>query len=124
MLAGATGLEPAASCVTGSRSIQLNYASAIVCGIEGLCKTESSQKPVPMHPQLGAALIVWRQQYRFKTGNDWVFASRLHNGRKPYWGSAIMRHYIQPLAEKLTRFATPAACCSEALESNSKCCRS
>jgi hypothetical protein len=28
-LAGATGLEPAASCVTGSRSNQLNYARAI-----------------------------------------------------------------------------------------------
>ena len=29
MLAGATGLEPAASCVTGRRSNQLNYAHAI-----------------------------------------------------------------------------------------------
>ena len=28
ILAGATGLEPAASCVTGRRSNQLNYASA------------------------------------------------------------------------------------------------
>jgi hypothetical protein len=28
-LAGATGLEPAASCVTGRRSNQLNYAPAI-----------------------------------------------------------------------------------------------
>jgi hypothetical protein len=28
-LAGATGLEPAASCVTGRRSSQLNYAPAI-----------------------------------------------------------------------------------------------
>ena len=27
-LAGATGLEPAASCVTGRRSNQLNYATA------------------------------------------------------------------------------------------------
>ena len=28
ILAGATGLEPAASCVTGRRSNQLNYAPA------------------------------------------------------------------------------------------------
>ena len=27
-MAGATGLEPAASCLTGSRSNQLNYAPA------------------------------------------------------------------------------------------------
>jgi len=54
-----------------------------------------------MHSQLAAALMAWRQQCRLKTGDDWVFASRLHNGRRPYWGAAIMRHYIQPAAEKL-----------------------
>ena len=35
-LAGATGLEPAASCVTGRRSNQLNYAPAwdnLIAGI-------------------------------------------------------------------------------------------
>jgi integrase len=80
---------------------ELNVIRSIVCGVEGHCKTESSQKPVPMHPQLGTALITWKQHCRFRAGEDWVFASRLHNGRKPYWGAAIMRHYIQPLAEKL-----------------------
>ena len=29
-MAGATGLEPAASCVTGRRSNQLNYAPALI----------------------------------------------------------------------------------------------
>ena len=29
VMAGATGLEPAASCVTGGRSNQLNYAPAL-----------------------------------------------------------------------------------------------
>jgi hypothetical protein len=29
IMAGATGLEPAASCVTGRRSNQLNYAPAL-----------------------------------------------------------------------------------------------
>ena len=80
---------------------ELNVIRSIVCGVEGRCKTESSQKPVPMHPKLAAALIEWKRQCRLKAGNDWVFASRLHKGRKPYWGSAIMRHYIQPVAEKL-----------------------
>lgn len=54
----------------------MNVIRSIVCGVEGCCKTESSQKPVPMHPQLAAALIAWREQCRFKTGDDWVFASR------------------------------------------------
>jgi integrase len=107
LLAASTGLRQGELFGLKWRDIifqhgELNVIRSIVCGVEGRCKTESSQKPVPMHPQLAAALIAWRQQCRFKAGDDWVFASRLHNGRKPYWGSAIMRHYIQPVAEKLS----------------------
>lgn len=80
---------------------ELNVIPSIVCGIEGCCKTESSQKPVSTQPQLAASLIEWKQHCKFKSGDDWVFASRLRGGRKPYWGAAIMRHYIQPAAEKL-----------------------
>lgn len=63
---------------------ELNVIRSIVCGIEGRCKTESSQKPVPMQPQLAASLIEWRQHCKFKSGDDWIFASRLRGGRKPY----------------------------------------
>jgi len=80
---------------------ELNVIRSIVCGIEGRCKTESSQKPVPMQSQLAASLIEWKRLCRFKAGDDWVFASRLRGGRKPYWGAAIMRHSIQPVAESL-----------------------
>jgi hypothetical protein len=35
------------------------------------------------------------------TNDDWVlFASRLRNGRKPCWGAAILRQYIQPAAKR------------------------
>lgn len=36
MLAGTTGLEPAASCVTGMRSNQLNYVPSLLCARETL----------------------------------------------------------------------------------------
>jgi hypothetical protein len=36
MLAGTTGLEPAASCVTGMRSNQLNYVPGPLCARESL----------------------------------------------------------------------------------------
>jgi integrase len=106
LLAASTGLRQGELFGLKWRDIdfehgELNVIRSIVCGVEGRCKTESSQKPVPMHSQLAAALMAWRQQCRLKTGDDWVFASRLHNGRRPYWGAAIMRHYIQPIAEKL-----------------------
>jgi integrase len=80
---------------------ELNVIRSIVCGVEGRCKTESSQKPVPMHSDLAAVLIAWRRQCKLTSGDDWIFASRLHNGRKPYWGAAIMRHYVQPVAQGL-----------------------
>ena len=43
-MAGATGLEPAASCVTGRRSNQLNYDPAFICfgSAETLVKTADS----------------------------------------------------------------------------------
>ncbi|WP_263349749.1 tyrosine-type recombinase/integrase [Acidicapsa acidisoli] len=106
LLAASTGLRQGELFGLKWRDIdfehgELNVIRSIVCGVEGRCKTESSQKPVPMHQQLAAALIEWKKQCRLKAVDDWVFASRLHNGRKPYWGAAIMRHYIQPVAEKL-----------------------
>jgi integrase len=34
----------------------MNVARSIVNGVVGYCKTESSQKPVPLHPILGNVL--------------------------------------------------------------------
>jgi hypothetical protein len=44
----------------------------------GPCKTESSQKPVPVHPLLADALSDWRRQCRYTKPDDWVFASRCY----------------------------------------------
>jgi len=106
LLAASTGLRQSELFGLKWRDVdfehgELNVIRSIVCGIEGRCKTESSQKPVPMHPQLAASLNEWRRHCRFKSVDDWVFASLLRGGRKPYWGAAIMRHYIQPAAQKL-----------------------
>jgi integrase len=80
---------------------ELNVIQSMVCGVVGACKTESSQRLVPLHHRLAAALFAWRPNCNFKTQDDWVFASRLHDGRKPYWGPVILRKYIQPAAQKL-----------------------
>ncbi|MFZ1975258.1 MAG: site-specific integrase [Candidatus Acidiferrales bacterium] len=31
---------------------------------------------------------------------DWIFASRRHRGRTPFWGQAILRRYIRPVAQR------------------------
>jgi integrase len=79
----------------------MNVVRSIVYGVVGPCKTESSQKPVPVHPTVLEELGKWRELCRYNKSGDWVFASRRHRGRKPIWGQAILRKYIRPTAQKV-----------------------
>jgi integrase len=69
--------------------------------VVGPCKTESSQKPVPVHLTVLEALAKWKEGSRYTKSDDWVFASRRHRGRKPIWGQAILRKHIRPVAQRV-----------------------
>jgi integrase len=56
----------------------MNVTRAIAYGVVGNCKTEASQKPVPLHPILAEALTLWRETCSYGKAEDWVFASRQH----------------------------------------------
>jgi integrase len=62
----------------------------------GPCKTEASQKPVPLDPELAEALLMWRRKSLYPCDDDWVFASPASSGRLPYWSFSIYRTYIKP----------------------------
>jgi integrase len=79
----------------------MSVIRSIVYGVVGPCKTESSQKPVPMHPILADALMQWRKRCTYIKPEDWVFASKRYRGRRPYWGQAILRKYIRPAAQRV-----------------------
>jgi integrase len=79
----------------------MNVTRSIVYGVVGPCKTESSQKPVPVHPLLADALSEWRRLCTYTEPDDWVFASRRYRGRRPYWGQAILRKYVRPVAQRV-----------------------
>jgi integrase len=79
----------------------MNVTRSIVYGVVGPCKTESSQKPVPVNPLLADALSDWRKQCAYTKPDDWVFASRRYRGRRPYWGQAILRKYVRPVAQRV-----------------------
>jgi integrase len=64
----------------------MNVTRAIAYGVVGKCKTEASQKPVPLHPILADALTLWKETCSYGKPEDWVFASCQHRGRKPLWG--------------------------------------
>jgi integrase len=79
----------------------MSVTRSIVYGVVGPCKTEASQKPVPMHRTLSEALMQWRKTRTYIGPENWVFASKRYRGRKPYWGHAILRKYIGPVALKV-----------------------
>jgi len=108
----------------------MNVTRSIVYGVVGPCKTESSQKPVPVHRLVADVLLAWRKQSTYTMSDDWVFASRRHRGRHPLWGQAILRKYVPPRrwesrnALAGTRFAIRIRRCCEVWALNSRSCRS
>jgi hypothetical protein len=79
----------------------MSVTRSIVYGVVGSCKTESSQKPVPLHQALARALVAWRNCSTYTKPDDWVFASKCYRGRRPYWGQAILSKYIRPAAQRV-----------------------
>jgi integrase len=64
-------------------------------------KTEASQKPIPLSPELAKALRLWRMKTIYNRPDDWVYASVAMNGTQPYWPNSIYRVYIKPAAQKI-----------------------
>ena len=48
----------------------MNVTRSIVCGVVGSCKTESSQRPVPIHPLIIEALMKWKEHQHYRKVED------------------------------------------------------
>jgi integrase len=106
LLAASTGLRQSEIFGLKWRDIDfdqraMSVTRSIAYGVVGLCKTESSQKPVPLHSAVAQALMEWKRSCAYTKPDDWVFASKRHRGRKPVWGQAILRKHIRPVAHRL-----------------------
>jgi integrase len=80
---------------------QIHVTRSIVQNVIGVCKTESSQKPVPVHDDLVDTLQEGHHQTPYQSSESWVFASPVNQGHRPYLAQEIMRHHILPVARKL-----------------------
>jgi integrase len=80
---------------------EISVIRSIVHQVVGPCKTEASQKPIPMDPSLADALRAWHAHSKYRAPEDWVFASPKTRGRRPYWGHPLMRNVIRPATVKL-----------------------
>jgi integrase len=83
------------------QSREISITRSIVFQVVGPCKTEASQKPIPLDAYLAEALRIWREYTPYRKPDDWVFASPATSGKKPYWGQTIMRSFIRPAAVKI-----------------------
>jgi len=83
------------------RAREISITRSIVFQVVGPCKTEASQKPIPLDSYLAKTLRAWRKHTKYRRPDDWVFASPASCGRRPYWAQSIMRNLIRPAAVEL-----------------------
>ena len=83
------------------RKNEISVTRSIVMQVVGPCKTEASQKPVPLDPLLARTLRTWRAHTKYKAARP-TGSSRAPTvgGRKPYWYQSLMRNRIREVARR------------------------
>ena len=80
--------------------LEISIARSVYRGTVGRCKTEASRKPVPLTHRVAADLWIWKESTPYAEPADWIFASRVHQGRLPVWPGTVLQKIIQPAAIK------------------------
>jgi integrase len=86
--------------------LHINVTRSVVDQHVGKCKTEVSQKPVPIDEWIAADLLEWYRQTPYHAPTDWVFATDSNRagakrGKQPLWLCKVMGYHVQPMARKL-----------------------
>lgn len=87
-------------------NLQIDVNKSVVSQVVGRCKTEASQKPVPLDEYTAKDLLTWCRFTPYHQPSDWVFASNSKRagkkrGKQPLWLQTIMRYHIQPVIKRL-----------------------
>ena len=105
MLAGSTGVRRSELMALGWHDLNLVTMEIPItksCARNhfGETKTESSRRPVPLHPLVLEALLEWRKVSLYNADTDFLFPSiRLH-GKKPLSPDSILKKSIRPALER------------------------
>ncbi len=107
----ATGLRRGELCGIKWRDIDfenllIDVRRSVVNQVVGRCKTETSQKPVPLDEYTASDILEWFKYTQYRDPEDWVFASNSNRagskrGKQPLWLSTVMRYHIQPVVREL-----------------------
>ncbi len=87
-------------------ALDANVQRSIVDQVVGRCKTEASQKRIPLDAYTAADLLAWYEVTPYREPNDYVFAATSNRagkkkGKQPIWLSTVMRYHIQPVVKRL-----------------------
>ena len=87
-------------------NLLIDVRRSVVDQVVGRCKTEASQKPVPIDEFTAQDLLAWYRVTPYREPGDWVFASNSHRagkkrGKQPLWLQSIMRYHIEPVIREL-----------------------
>ncbi|MDQ1453302.1 MAG: hypothetical protein QOE55_1411 [Acidobacteriaceae bacterium] len=88
-------------------SLDIDVQRSLVNQVVGRCKTEASQKRIPIDPYTAADLLAWHAVTPYREPDDYVFAATSNrSGKKkrkqPIWLSTVMRYHIQPVVKRLS----------------------
>ena len=86
--------------------LDANVQRSVVDQVVGRCKTEASQKRIPLDEYTVRDLLAWCQVTPFRAPEDFVFAATSRRagkkrGKQPIWLSTVMRYHIQPVVKRL-----------------------
>jgi integrase len=101
LLIGSTGLRRSEMiALTWSdldfRTMEVSVLRSCVRNRIGKTKTESSCRPVPLHPVVLSALLEWRKRSPYASDLDSLFPSIWHKGKKPLSPDSILEKSIRP----------------------------
>src|SRR5258708_19765638 len=65
---------------------ELRVTRSVVGQVVGTCKTEASQKAIPLHEDLIEALKGWRQQTPYTQPHHCLFPIPSSGEKNPHWG--------------------------------------
>src|SRR5208337_691537 len=106
LLIGSTGLRRSEMiALTWSdlniRAMEVNVLRSYVRNRIGKTKTESSCRPVPLHPLVLNALLVWRAKSPYSTDLDFLFPSVRFKGNKPLSPDSILEKSVRPALARI-----------------------
>jgi site-specific recombinase XerD len=105
LLAGSTGLRRSELIAltwadVNSTTLEVNVLRSCVRNRFGETKTECSRRPVPLHPFVLDALLMWREESLYKEHADFLFASVRLNGTKPLSPDSLLKRSIRPALKR------------------------